>query len=93
MENGCQKGLRIASPHSRHFSLLRTFVGPLDPAEVQAEPGTDQPNFVVILSDDHRADFIGDAGHPFIETPAMDRLAADSVGREPTTTANSSSTA
>jgi len=37
------------------------------------------PNIVVILSDDHRADFAGHAGHPFVETPSLDRLAAEGV--------------
>lgn len=57
--------------------LPATFAGPLDPADVHVAPGTDQPNFVIILSDDHRADFVGHEGHPFIETPALDRLAAE----------------
>ena len=35
------------------------------------------PNVVVILVDDLRWDDIGVAGHPFVETPAIDRLAQD----------------
>ena len=38
-----------------------------------------RPNIVFILSDDHRADFTGYAGHPFVETPALDRLAREGV--------------
>jgi N-acetylglucosamine-6-sulfatase len=34
---------------------------------------------VVVLSDDHRFDFAGYAGHPFVSTPALDRLAAEGV--------------
>lgn len=56
-----------------------TFVGPLDPSTVVADPAAEKPNFVVILSDDHRADFTGYAGHPFIETPALDRLAREGM--------------
>lgn len=37
------------------------------------------PNLVVILSDDHRADALGCAGHPFVETPALDGLAAEGL--------------
>ena len=36
-----------------------------------------KPNIVVILTDDHRADYLGCAGHPIIKTPHIDQLAAD----------------
>ena len=36
-------------------------------------------NIVFILSDDHRADVLGAAGHPIIETPNLDRLAQQGV--------------
>jgi len=39
----------------------------------------DRPNIVLILCDDHRYDTLGFMGHPFIETPHMDRLAAEGV--------------
>ncbi len=38
-----------------------------------------KPNIVFILSDDHRADTMGNAGHPFIKTPTLDRLANEGV--------------
>jgi arylsulfatase A-like enzyme len=44
-----------------------------------ANPGGGLPNIIFILSDDHRWDHMGCAGHPFIQTPAMDRLAAEGV--------------
>ena len=37
------------------------------------------PNIVVILVDDLRWDDIAVAGHPFVETPAIDRLAGEGV--------------
>jgi N-acetylglucosamine-6-sulfatase len=37
------------------------------------------PNVIFILSDDHRWDAAGFEGHPFIETPALDRLAEEGV--------------
>lgn len=37
------------------------------------------PNIVFLLSDDHRADFAGHAGHPVAKTPSLDRLAAEGV--------------
>ncbi|MEC9147379.1 MAG: sulfatase-like hydrolase/transferase, partial [Planctomycetota bacterium] len=36
-------------------------------------------NVVFILSDDHRADVLGAAGHPIIKTPNLDRLASEGV--------------
>ena len=36
-------------------------------------------NVVFILSDDHRADVLGAAGHPIIKTPNLDRLAQQGV--------------
>jgi arylsulfatase len=41
------------------------------------QQSSDRPNIVVILSDQHRADVIGAAGHPVVRTPNLDRLAAD----------------
>jgi N-acetylglucosamine-6-sulfatase len=38
-----------------------------------------RPNIVFILSDDHRADAMGNMGHPFIKTPHLDRLAKEGV--------------
>lgn len=38
-----------------------------------------QPNFIVILADDLRADSVGYAGHPIINTPNIDRLAQEGV--------------
>ena len=34
------------------------------------------PNFLVIISDEHRKDTLGCAGHPLVHTPHLDRLAA-----------------
>ena len=38
-----------------------------------------RPNILVIVGDDHAADALGCAGHPFLETPALDGLAAEGV--------------
>ena len=37
------------------------------------------PNLVVLMSDQHRADVMGCAGHPVVQTPNLDRLAAEGV--------------
>ncbi|MCC2685936.1 MAG: Arylsulfatase [Paenibacillaceae bacterium] len=38
-----------------------------------------QPNIVLFVSDQHRADWMGCAGNPFVQTPNLDRLAEDGV--------------
>lgn len=38
-----------------------------------------RPNVIFILADEHRADALGCAGHPWIRTPGLDRLAAGGV--------------
>jgi len=38
-----------------------------------------RPNIIFILGDNHKADMMGCAGHPFIKTPGMDRLAREGV--------------
>lgn len=47
-------------------------------AAAEDDPETPM-NVVVIVSDDHRADVLGCAGHPIVQTPNLDRLAADGV--------------
>lgn len=38
-----------------------------------------RPNILFILSDDHRADVLGCAGHPVVKTPSIDQLAQSGV--------------
>ena len=38
-----------------------------------------RPNVLFFLSDDHRADMLGCAGHPVLQTPTIDRLARNGV--------------
>ncbi|MEM6632992.1 MAG: sulfatase-like hydrolase/transferase [Bacteroidota bacterium] len=40
---------------------------------------TSQPNFVFILTDDHRYDMLGATGHPLVQTPHLDQLAKEGV--------------
>ncbi len=37
------------------------------------------PNMIVMMTDDQRGDYMGNAGHPFIKTPNMDRIAREGV--------------
>lgn len=51
------------------------------PADLKLEKikGAKQRNVVFILADDHRYDVMGFAGHPWVETPAMDAMAKQGV--------------
>ncbi|MDP2996565.1 MAG: sulfatase-like hydrolase/transferase [Bryobacterales bacterium] len=44
-----------------------------------ASPGTAGRNIVLILSDDHSAGMLGCAGHPWLKTPNLDRMAQGGV--------------
>ena len=39
----------------------------------------ERPNILFFLSDDHRSDFLGCAGHAIIQTPRLDQLARQGV--------------
>jgi N-acetylglucosamine-6-sulfatase len=55
----------------------RDFLGTLPAAGAAPLFGAGKKrNLVLILSDDHRWDMMGCRGHPWIQTPQMDRLAA-----------------
>lgn len=59
------------------FLLLAAGVAP---AAVNAAPAPSRPpSFVVVLVDDLRFDDLGIAGHPFVETPTIDRMAREGV--------------
>ena len=44
-----------------------------------AQQGARKPNLVLILSDDHTAEFTGCYGNPTIRTPNLDRFAAEGM--------------
>jgi N-acetylglucosamine-6-sulfatase len=52
-----------------------------DPRPTVTSPpaASSRPNFVVVLSDDHRWDALGVAGNPAVVTPVMDRMAREGV--------------
>ncbi len=43
------------------------------------EVGQERPNFILILTDDHRYDAMGFMGHPYLETPHLDRIAREGI--------------
>ncbi|TWT79139.1 Arylsulfatase [Planctomycetes bacterium CA13] len=55
------------------FFAFTTTVLLLAPSLANADQ---RPNIVFFLSDDHRADVLGCAGHPVVKTPNIDHLAA-----------------
>jgi len=57
-------------------SLALWLAAGCQPSDRDADP---PPNIVVILVDDLRWDDLGIAGHPFVETPAIDRMAREGV--------------
>jgi N-acetylglucosamine-6-sulfatase len=57
--------------------LLLACGTPRDAAAPDAAAARDRPNILVVLIDDLRFDEIGAAGHPYVETPSIDRLAAE----------------
>ena len=54
-------------------------LGGLPRLSLAQAPPENRPNLIFILSDDHRWDHLSCVGHPFIQTPALDRLAREGV--------------
>ncbi len=46
---------------------------------VQAAGAENPPNILFILSDDHRWNYMSAAGHAFIQTPSLDRIANEGI--------------
>lgn len=57
------------------FSALAVLASALTTAQAQSR----RPNLLLVVTDDQRFDQMSCAGHPTLETPVMDRLAADGV--------------
>ena len=68
-----QKLLPLALP------LLLALAGCQRTGSGTPAPDARPPNLVVVLVDDLRWDDLGIEGHPFVETPAIDRLAREGV--------------
>lgn len=59
---------------------LAAFVALIAPSLLPAaEPASRRPNFVFFLIDDLRHDAMSCAGHPFVRTPNIDRLAQNGI--------------
>ena len=57
------------------FSVVST----VSAQEANQAPPSNPPNIIFVLADDHRYDAMGFLGHPFLETPAMDRMAREGI--------------
>ena len=64
----------MTAPAATAAALLLLACAGGAPSSGDGEPG--RPNVLVILADDHRYDALGFLGHPFLETPHLDRLRA-----------------
>jgi N-acetylglucosamine-6-sulfatase len=54
----------------------------IEPDIKQVDPGlspVEQPNIIFILGDNHNSKTMSCAGHPFIQTPGLDRLASEGL--------------
>lgn len=69
--------MRIRPPTFRDRRPLVAILGALLGSGCSGARSERPPNIVVIVVDDLRWDDIGVAGHPFVETPAIDRLARE----------------
>ncbi len=54
----------------------RSFIGTLAVGAASGQSSR-RPNFVFVLTDDQRWDEMSCAGHPFLKTPNIDRLARE----------------
>jgi N-acetylglucosamine-6-sulfatase len=66
-----------ASPLLRYFGRQMKISNTLP--QLRMKQNVKQRNIIFILSDDHRFDAMGCAGHPFVNTPNMDYLAENGV--------------
>jgi arylsulfatase A-like enzyme len=60
-------------------ALLLTGCSGLAQPETRPPARSDRPNFIVVLSDDHRWDALGAAGNPAVVTPVMDQMVREGV--------------
>jgi uncharacterized sulfatase len=69
------EGIAVISNWSCRFGFYLLFLAVF----VQAAPGAEPPNVVMIISDDQAWTDFGFMGHPVIETPHLDGLARQSI--------------
>jgi arylsulfatase A-like enzyme len=77
------KKLRIYHTKAFRFILqlcILILISLLSNQEIYAQnKSTERPNIIFILTDDHRYDLLGCTGNEIIQTPHLDKLAADGI--------------
>jgi arylsulfatase A-like enzyme len=71
---------RTFLPTAVYFTMLLLLLN----AGIAANPtagtaGNSQPNILILYADDWRHDTLGVAGHPVVQTPVLDKLAAEGI--------------
>lgn len=59
--------------------LFLAVIGCLVPVVEAADESPSRPNIIFLLTDDQRDNSLGGMGHPFVQTPNLDRLLGQSV--------------
>ena len=62
-----------------HFIYAALLLCPVLTADARGTEVSQRPNIVVVLVDDLRWDELGCSGHPFVQTPNIDRIASEGV--------------
>lgn len=57
------------------LGLLTLIGGLISFSALAQEPSTERPNIILIVAESHRAEALGAANHPFLQTPHLDELA------------------
>lgn len=65
-------------PSAALYCMLLFFLLPAG-SSAQPESAHSQPNILILYADDWRHDVLGVAGHPVVQTPNLDRLAAEGI--------------
>ncbi len=71
------KGLRRAVAGLAGVASALVWLGLPPQARAQEAPAGKRPNIVFVLTDDQRWDTLGCMGHPFVQTPNIDRIARE----------------
>jgi arylsulfatase A-like enzyme len=80
-KSACEPAIRARSilPPALLLVLVAVAEGRSAAPGRTSDPSRTRPDIVLFITDDHRADMLGCAGHPFLLTPNIDRLAAEGV--------------
>src|SRR5690242_3047330 len=66
----------VAAKHQKFFSLHKLYSSIV---KTRYDMAKTAKNLLIIMSDEHNPKMLGCAGHPIVETPNLDRLAAGGV--------------